>query len=100
MIYIFAKHPNVVYEASLHDCIDHCDECQQLILKIKFFFQGRWQLAGPVATRHVENINEVIIVAPYIDNLTKDIWFVRDCLPSVQEREIVFKVYRRAGGDD
>ncbi len=98
MISIFAKHPNVVYKASLHDCIDHCDERQQLILKIKFFFQGWWQLAGPAATCRVENINEIIIVAPYINNLTNDIWFVRDCPPSVQEREIVFKVYRRAGG--
>jgi len=97
IIYVFAEHPNVVYEAPLHGCVEHCDERQQLILKINFFLDGLWQLAGP-ATCRTEAINETITVSPYIDDMAKDVWFIRGCPPSVLEREMIFESYCTAWG--
>ncbi len=70
MFYILAVHQEFVYEATMHDCVNHCVSRQEIILEIKYF-HGRWKITGP-ATH-----NYTIIISPTA-SITTDVWDVVD----------------------
>ncbi len=72
VIYILADHPTVGYDAALRDCIVDLHNSQELIIAIKFFLDGRWQIAGPATTSDDE-----LFVVPNARIIT-DVWYVGD----------------------
>ncbi len=90
VIYILADQPTIGYDAAFHDCIVNLHNSQELIISIKFFLDGRWQIAGPATPRD----NELIVV-PNARKIT-DVWYIGDYVHATGRvatirREVKFK---------
>jgi hypothetical protein len=63
VFYLLAAHPDIVYKAALHDCVN----LQEVILEIKYWAVDWWEITGPATC------NYIIIISP-IDHITTNVW--------------------------
>jgi len=72
VIYTLASQPTTDYRASFRDCKNESKNTHEIITSIKFFLDGRWQIAGPATTGR-----NIVFVSPNAKEIT-DIWHVGD----------------------
>jgi hypothetical protein len=90
VINILADQPTIGYNAAFRDCVVNLHNSQELIISIKFFLDGRWQIAGPATTR-----DDKLIVVPNARKII-NVWYVGDYIHTTGKvatirREVKFK---------